>query len=201
MSTIPIATSPTQKLPTGTIQTQHVRQDVDLNPSGATVALTTAADNPFTREGAGVTVMTQQSGGMSPAPTSMQSQRLQHSFMPGMSGLGEEDAQESNAFSSILNTVTSAGSDTLSMLSDRERRKAEEAKAGAAGATAEARRIEAETEKVRAETEGYLARVAENKGSRALFAVAGIALAGALVVYMMQKKTGKKYYVTKPRKR
>lgn len=175
--TMPLATTQARKLPTPKVTTRHVRQDVDLSPSGNTIAVRTTADNPFTRERANqVSIVTQASPGMSPAPTSMQSRRILHAWMPGMGGLGDTPQAQPSGQSTAFSALTSAAEGTLSVLSERERRKAQQAEATSDQALAKARALEAEAKRLEAETGGYLARMKANKGSRLMFGIAAVSL-------------------------
>lgn len=175
--TMPLATTQARKLPTPKVTTRHVRQDVDLTPSGNTVAVTTNGDNPFTRERRGsVSIVTQASPGMAPAPESMQSPRIMHRMLPGIGGLGENTAAAPAGQSSSTALLTSAAEGTLQVLTERERRKAAQAEASSDEALAEARRLEAEAKRLEAETGGYLARMRSNTGSRLMFGIAAASL-------------------------
>ena len=135
------------KLPTPKVQTAHVQQPVDLKPAGNTVALTTSADNPFTA-GAPIQVHTQASGGGYPAPQSMQSRAIMHSYIPGMGENNNAANQGLPAVSSqpgIPSQLITAGQDILSVFRSRE-----EAKAAAAQAEAEAARAQAAGDQARA---------------------------------------------------
>lgn len=185
--TMPLATTQARKLPTPKVTTRHVRQDVDLSPSGNTVAVRTSADNPFTRERrGGVSVVTQASPGMAPAPVSMQSNRIMHAWMPGMGGLGETNPAQPKGQSTALTVFTTAAEGALSVASERERRKAQEAEAKSDEALAQARALEAEAKRLQAETGGYLARLKANKGSRLMFGIAAASL--GLAAYLWWNK-------------
>jgi hypothetical protein len=72
-------------LPVPQVQKAFVRQQVNLRPAGNTVTITTLADNPF-ESLAGISVVTQASGGMAKPDRMQQSKGL-------LCGLGATDAE------------------------------------------------------------------------------------------------------------
>ena len=192
-ATTPLRRPPVRRLTTPRVTTRVVRQDVDLNPSGNTIAVRTAEENPYARDRRnGVTVVTQASPGMSPAPESMKSRRLMANFMPGIAGLGETPPENTATTSngSVWSTISDATSGAISVLGEREQRKRAEAEATSAQALSQARALEAEAQKIRAEKDSYLAQVASSRGSRIFFGIAAVAGAAALLLTVMKSKTG-----------
>jgi len=127
-----------RQMPTPQIKTAVVQQAVDLKPVGATVAITTIADNPFEARQP-VKVVTQASGGMAAAaPAPRPSRGIMHSMLPG---LGESSTAEvSEGWEATAQRGVTSAVDTA--LTREERKRAEyEAQI----ADAEARQEEART--------------------------------------------------------
>ncbi|NEN87969.1 MAG: LPXTG cell wall anchor domain-containing protein [Okeania sp. SIO3H1] len=129
MRATPLITTQPNVLPTPQVKTNIVKQTVDLKPAGNTVAIKTVADNPF-EGGSAVSVVTQASGGMSPAPASMQSKGIMHSFMPGLGDTNTvEKSQEPGAGTILTSAITAAGDvfaqRTQAQIAEQKRRESE----------------------------------------------------------------------------
>lgn len=159
-------------LPTPVVKSNVVRQAVDMKPQGNTVAITTVADNPFEARQK-VTVHTQASGGMSPAPRSMQSRRIQHSMLPGLGQSSTEEQAKDPSAMDYLKTITDAASD---IYSTREGTRTEEARSRAAKAEAEARAAEAAAQQSRAEADKLMASI--SSGGRRAYEATNVTIPG-----------------------
>lgn len=182
---IPVATPGTgQPLPTPVVRQKFQRQGVDLKSTGATIAVTTLADNPF-ESGHDVTVVTQASGGMSPPPPSMQSRGLVHSFMPGIGESATETQAKDNTTSGWQTLLTTGAGITNTVFADRiaqQDARAREADARAAEARAQA-------DIARAQADSLMARTTANVGgfqfNWALVALGGV---GLLAAFLLSRK-------------
>lgn len=174
-------------LPTPQVKSAVVRQVVDLKPAGATIAIRTVADNPF-ESSKPVSIVTQASGGMSPAPQSMQSRRIMHSMMPGIgsdvtSTKSVNQASSPTGFQAVASTtlpILDFAAQTYQQMDPRAREAAtrqEEARARIAEAEASQARWQASQMIDPTTRQGAM-----TYGTVGLLAVAG------LVAYMMLRK-------------
>ena len=171
-------------LPTPVVQSAIVKQVVDLKPAGNTVAIQTIADNPF--EGRKrVSVVTQASGGMSPAPVSMQSKRLVHQRM---SGLGETATKEQAKGPSTGEVVTNIFSTATQAYTGYTQQQIAESERKAAEAAARAQEWQARAAMEQSRTDRLLTATTANVGgfkfNWALMAF-GVGLLG-VALYMRQ---------------
>lgn len=185
-------------LPTPIVQSAIVEQTVDLKPAGNTVAIKTVADNPFESNNK-VKIVTQASGGMSPAPASMTSRGILHSFLPG---LGETSTEEKAKDPTVLDVVTGGVKAASDVFTAREQTRATQYQSKAAEMDAQARMLEAEAAKARAQADAEIARI--GTGQRVWDATSiqtpmgkmnwGLILLGVgglgLVAYLASKKRG-----------
>jgi hypothetical protein len=174
-------------LPQPVVQSAIVRQKVDLKPAGNTIAITTASDNPF--EGSRpVSVVTQASGGMSPAPRSMQSRRLVHTDMRGLGETATKVGEPAtgSTVTNFLSTVAGGFNQyTQTQIAEQERKAAE------AAARAQEWKARAAIEQSQTDRILYGVRAASDATSTTLFgvkvnwvllAVGGLAIGGALML-------------------
>jgi len=155
-----------------------------MKPAGNTIAVTTLADNPF-ESGQNVTVVTQASGGMSPAPPSMQSKGILHSFMPGIGQSATETVAKDDSEPAWKTLLTTGADVTNTVFQDRIAK--QEAAARAADARAAEARAQADI--ARANADSIMARTTANVGGFQFnWALVGLGVAGLAAVYFLSKK-------------
>lgn len=173
-------------LPTPVVRSNFVNQTVDLKSSGNTIAVTTLADNPF-ESGQNVTVVTQASGGMSPAPRSMQSRGILHSFMPGIGESATETQAKDDSTPAWQHLLTTGAGITETVFQDRIAQ--QEARAREADARAAEARAQADI--ARANADGIMARTTANVGGFQFnWALVGAGVLGLGVAWFLMR--GKK---------
>lgn len=183
------------------ISNRFRREAVNLQPYGNTISVTTDSDNPF-EDPANVEVYTQLSGGMAGPDPRQRSRKIhtkptvnrtvqggrvpmmianvsaERSFMPGMGDFGD-DTPAPSASANILSTIKDLASGTKDVLASRDNAAIAAAKAKQAAAESKTAGIQAR----------MMAAMGQHKGITFTgLAIAGVAVAGALFLFMRKKR-------------